>query len=414
MNKVVCNICGTSYPENAPQCPICGYVQNAEKMTSTDSGEDTYTYVKGGRFSKSNVKKRNQAHAAEIPPAAPANPSENKQKKSNAGLIILLVVLLLAIIAVTGYIAMRFFIPNDFFYEGLGSISSPDDTQETEPPTQESSMEATEETETTTLSLECTAVSLSDTEIQLDGIGSNFILSVTLEPENTPDAVRYATSDESVATVSNSGVITVAGEGTAIITVSCGSASAQCKVVCTDPAAQTETLAFNRKEITFKAEGESWLLYEGTIPVEDIVWTSDDNKIATITDGKVVAVGNGDTVIYGLYKDQAAHCLIHCVFDGAEDGGNGNISEASGDTNMTYQLYNPYGNATDATIRSGEKFTLKFVDENLKEVTGVEWTVKDENICSFENNIVEGKSTGTTTVTATYNGKTYSCTVRVI
>lgn len=25
MNKVICDICGTSYPDTAEQCPICGY-----------------------------------------------------------------------------------------------------------------------------------------------------------------------------------------------------------------------------------------------------------------------------------------------------------------------------------------------------------------------------------------------------
>mgnify|MGYP003306756043 CR=1 FL=1 len=25
MNKVICDICGTSYPDTADQCPICGY-----------------------------------------------------------------------------------------------------------------------------------------------------------------------------------------------------------------------------------------------------------------------------------------------------------------------------------------------------------------------------------------------------
>ena len=61
MNKIICNVCGTSYPENATQCPICGYVQTAETALTNDNTTSTYTYVKGGRFSKANVKKRNQS-----------------------------------------------------------------------------------------------------------------------------------------------------------------------------------------------------------------------------------------------------------------------------------------------------------------------------------------------------------------
>ena len=55
MNKVVCYVCGTSYPESATQCPICGYVQTAETAVSDNGGDKGYTYVKGGRFYKGNV-----------------------------------------------------------------------------------------------------------------------------------------------------------------------------------------------------------------------------------------------------------------------------------------------------------------------------------------------------------------------
>ena len=71
MNKIICNVCGTSYPENATQCPICGYVQTAETALTNDNTTSTYTYVKGGRFSKANVKKRNQSVLQQCHPKSP-------------------------------------------------------------------------------------------------------------------------------------------------------------------------------------------------------------------------------------------------------------------------------------------------------------------------------------------------------
>lgn len=72
MSKIICDVCGTSYPESATQCPICGCVRPAEVVTVSSEGNPvemptsgTYTYVKGGRFSKSNVKKRNGENKAE-------------------------------------------------------------------------------------------------------------------------------------------------------------------------------------------------------------------------------------------------------------------------------------------------------------------------------------------------------------
>ena len=42
-----------------------------------------------------------------------------------------------------------------------------------------------------------------------------------------------------------------------------------------------------------------------------------------------------------------------------------------------------------------------------------EWTEKDKKICSYNVGILTGRKSGTTEVTATYEGTTYTCIVRV-
>jgi len=404
VNKVICYVCGTAYPESAAQCPICGYVQTAEQAAAAISGDDSYTYVKGGRFSKSNVKKRTQATS----PAKAKKMNNSTGKKSNIGLTVVIILLLLAIIAVAGYIALRFFIPNGFIYEGLGDMNPPAVSQDEEEMVQDPATEPSEQ-ETEPISKECTSIELDLPVIDLEGIGASHKLQITLEPADTLDTVSYTSSDITVAVVSDDGTITTVGEGTSVITVTCGSVSAECTVNCT----VAQELELNRKEITFNEEGQSWLLYDGTIPAEEIVWTSDDNNVATIESGKVIAVGVGDTTVYGIYNDQTVECLIHCKFDEETDEPGGNISEAVGDPDKTYKLYNPYGYADDVTIHVGEEFTLKLVDENLDDAEGVVWTVEDENVCVFDNNTVEGKYFGMTKIIATCAGKTYTCIVRV-
>lgn len=65
MEKVICDVCGTDYPETAAQCPICGCARGDGGQTSagntTAEERPAYTYTKGGRFSKSNVRKRLKA-----------------------------------------------------------------------------------------------------------------------------------------------------------------------------------------------------------------------------------------------------------------------------------------------------------------------------------------------------------------
>ena len=62
--KVICDVCGTTFPETATHCPICGCAK--PPMAETIPGEDTqavqesttaHTYAKGGRFSEKNVQR---------------------------------------------------------------------------------------------------------------------------------------------------------------------------------------------------------------------------------------------------------------------------------------------------------------------------------------------------------------------
>ena len=68
MNKVICDICGTTYPETAEQCPICGFARDmgaasADEMPVEEIPQamPARQQVKGGRFSAANVRKRNNS-----------------------------------------------------------------------------------------------------------------------------------------------------------------------------------------------------------------------------------------------------------------------------------------------------------------------------------------------------------------
>lgn len=86
MSKIICDVCGTSYPETAIQCPICGCVRPGEVRIFDENGiaqEEkaafVHTPVKGGRFSKANVKRRNEGK----PVAFAAKPVKSEDKKVN-------------------------------------------------------------------------------------------------------------------------------------------------------------------------------------------------------------------------------------------------------------------------------------------------------------------------------------------
>ena len=78
------------------------------------------------------------------------------------------------------------------------------------------------------ISIPCTSIQLSSDTLTFTESGSQ-TLTYTITPENTTDAVTWTSDNESVATVNN-GVVTAVGNGSCIITVSCGNYSDTCSV----------------------------------------------------------------------------------------------------------------------------------------------------------------------------------------
>lgn len=78
------------------------------------------------------------------------------------------------------------------------------------------------------------------------------------------------------------------------------------------------SLLFNTFDITFRAPGESWAVYDGSLPVQYITFRSDDSGIAVFEDGIVTAVGPGTTEIRAEYGSEIITCIIRCAFEGRE------------------------------------------------------------------------------------------------
>lgn len=68
----------------------------------------------------------------------------------------------------------------------------------------------------------CTGISLNTGSITVTKCEDTAQLSATLTPNDTTDHVVWTSSNENVATVSSSGLVTVHGIGTATITATCG------------------------------------------------------------------------------------------------------------------------------------------------------------------------------------------------
>ena len=405
MSKIICDVCGTSYADTANQCPICGTAKPSESQSvNEDSQAAEYTYVRGGRFSKGNVRKRNVGNGDE----------NEKPSGAKIGLIAVLIALILVVIAIGTFIVLQL----------IGNGNVPDSA-----PTQ-------------AVSNPCQAIVLSKKEVTLENVGDRFSLNVRKSPANATDDFVFESSNTDVVTVNALGELEAIGQGTAVITITCGDVKVECQIT-VGTTEQEVTLQLNRQSITFTGEGDTWLVYSGEIPVEDITWSSDDEAVALVADGLIIAVGEGETTIRAEYEGLTASCPIICNFglegpgnSGGITGDNGNsqggsgggIGEDSGNTADNITLHTNYGPVIyyneaskeyDVTMSAGQEleFYLYAADKRL---SGVTWSIPSGTTCcrlgDASNNtahVLYAVSSGNVYLTGTYEGQTIKCYIRI-
>ncbi len=156
-----------------------------------------------------------------------------------------------------------------------------------------------------------TKVKLSKTSVTL-GKGKSTTLKATVSPSNaTNKKVTWTTSNKKVATVSN-GKITAKGTGTATITVKTANGKkATCKVTVKNLPTRVK---LNRTSATLK-KGKTLTLKATVTPSKNVIstvsWTSSNNKVATVKNGKVTAKAKGTaTITVKTTNGKTARCKI--------------------------------------------------------------------------------------------------------
>ena len=451
-SKIICDICGTVYPDTAAACPICGFPQKESTGAAEPAGVSAEGAAvaasaaaaksKGGRFSNKNVKKRNQSEAvpaerparekAEKPQKAPKQDKHDAEpaEKSNKGLVIAVIILALLVLAVGGYIISRFISGRDAYDNPNAPVIG------TNPSTEATTPVETEPVET---GVPCVGVSVSDASVEFLGMNRSWKLSVATTPADTTDELTFASSDENVVTVTPDGRLTSVGPGTATITITCGDVVKECQVVCdfetetvetTQPEETTEPeettkptepedtkkpdgtgLKLSHEDVSLFYEGESFSIsakLDGDwVGSSQVTWTSADPEVAKVENGKVTAVGGGYTTITATYNGKTAKCIVRCRFEeGTKPEETTKPTEGS-TSSAKWSISH-----SDVTIVVGESFSLKITNE-AGETANVSWSASTAGIVNVSGNTVTGAASGMTTLTATVGGQSFSCIVRV-
>lgn len=79
----------------------------------------------------------------------------------------------------------------------------------------------------------CTGITISKSSHSFTALGQTLQLTATATPADTTDHVEWLSSNDSIVTVSNAGLVTCVGVGAATVTAICGAQTATCTIMAT-------------------------------------------------------------------------------------------------------------------------------------------------------------------------------------
>ena len=252
-----------------------------------------------------------------------------------------------------------------------------------------------------TQDIHATSVSLDSTEKTAERY-DDFQLTATIAPLNFTDAVVWTSSNEEVATVSDTGYVEICGVGTAVITVTAGNVKDACKITVPQ---LIDWIEFDEDEIELKA-GQTYQLKPYISPSDatnkKLKYTSSDTKVAEVSaSGLVTAKSEGEAKIRAAATDGSDEYAVCYV----------TVTGKAKVTGITLDR-------TSAEVKRGEKLTLNVtVSPSYASNKKVVWKSANTKIATVDaNGSVTAKAPGRTKITVTSaENSSYqaSCTVTV-
>ena len=181
-----------------------------------------------------------------------------------------------------------------------------------------------------------TSVSLNQTKIELTE-GDEFTLTATVKPHDaTNKNVSWSSSNKAVATVAD-GKVTAIKAGTTTITVTTddGNKTATCTVTVSSTSVPVESISLDKTYIEITPGEEVSLkatVYPSNATNQKLIWSSSDNTIVKVSDGRITAIKTGTAVITVMSEDGniSASCNIKVVSTPPE-GGNETVGKNDGE-----------------------------------------------------------------------------------
>lgn len=168
-------------------------------------------------------------------------------------------------------------------------------------------------------------------------------------------------------------------------------------------------LSLNKSDFTRSVTEGDYQLKE-TSGAGKLTWISEDPGVASVdATGKVTPISAGKVNIVVTDGSKKAVCIVR-VRGGSTSTSAPAAAPATGGSTSTGSGGASTLNREDMTISAGETFRLRLSGVT----TDVTWSVRDSGVATVSGDgTVTGVSKGTTTVTASWDGQSRNCIVRV-
>ena len=237
------------------------------------------------------------------------------------------------------------------------------------------------------------SITLSQTSATLY-VGGTIELTATVSPDNAKNkTVTWSSSDTKVATVTN-GKVSAMSIGSATIIAQCGEVKAECTIIVKETEVTAITLSKTSVTLTV---GETVELTAAISPEDatnkTVTWSSSDDKIATVTNGKVTAVAVGSATIIAQCGNIKAECAVI-------------VSPIEATSIKLSQ--------TSATLTVGEsvQLTATVSPDNATDKS-VTWSSSNTSVATVSNGKVTAVAVGSATITAQCGNVKAECTITV-
>lgn len=253
------------------------------------------------------------------------------------------------------------------------------------------------------------SITLNKTELTLAVAGEETLTATVLPDDATDKTVTWTSSDESVATVDQSGNVTGVKTGTAAITAEAGGLKTDCAVTVAEGAAvPVSSVTLDITRITDLVIGGQRTLTATVLPENAsdklVTWTSSNENVVTVAGGVLTGVSMGTATITATAGDYSAECQVTVAYAPA--------------TGITIP--------ETATVKVGEQTTIAAILSSAPgtttDPTNVQWNITARSdVISINTDhgasvLVTGAKPGRATLSAkavSFDGSPVTCTVTV-